>query len=445
MAKRKKEKKIQDYNRAYAFLRHYVDAVLKLSYKRIRYTGLENIPTDGAVIYAPNHANALMDALIILAMDPKPKVFVARADIFRNRTLAKIFKFLKIMPIMRMRDGINEVKKNNEIMEKAVDVLKDKIPFCIFPEGQHLAKHSAQPLSKGIFRIAFQAMELMGDTPLYIVPVGLQYGNFFRFRSTVRVEAGKPINVGEFLKAHAEFTPQEQMNMLKEDLSGRIKSLITYIPDDENYNATYEVCAAGMKAQRLAMVKAAKVKGIGRKFAHFQANKALLEKIEAIKEKQPEKFGKLMELGNEAYAERTSKEISLSSITNRFGFKQRRLGFIVSLLLLPYSIPASLLVLPINLACAKIFTLLKDYAFRNSIRFIFNLIVWPLLMIIYAAIAFSLAPWEYALAGVLLFLPAPIVAHEMWRMFRLEKSDIRLMRNKKLRGIYDQIREMLKD
>ena len=261
MAKRKKEKKIQDYSRAYAILRHYVDAVLKLSYKRIRYTGLENIPTDGAVIYAPNHANALMDALIILAMDPKPKVFVARADIFRNRTLAKIFKFLKIMPIMRMRDGINEVKKNNDTIVKAVDVLKDKIPFCIFPEGQHLAKHSAQPLSKGIFRIAFQAMELMGDTPLYIVPVGLQYGNFFRFRSTVRVEAGKPINVGEFLKANEHLTPQEQMNVLKEDLSGRIKSLITYIPDDENYNATYEVCAAGMKAQRFAMVKAAKVRG----------------------------------------------------------------------------------------------------------------------------------------------------------------------------------------
>ena len=445
MAKRKKEKKIQDYNRAYAFLRHYVDAVLKLSYKRIRYIGTENVPSDGAVIYAPNHANALMDALIILAMDQKPKVFVARADIFRNPFLAKAFKFLKIMPIMRMRDGINEVKKNNETIEKSVDVLKDKIPFCIFPEGQHLAKHSAQPLSKGIFRIAFQAMELMGDTPLYIVPVGLQYGNFFRFRSTVRVEVGKPINVGEFLKTHAELTPQEQMNVLKEDLSGRIKSLITYIPDDENYNATYEVCAAGMKSQRMEMVKAAKVRGLNRKFAHFQANKALLEKIGAMKENQPEKFGKLMELGNEAYAERTSKEISLSSITNRFGFKQRRLGFLFSLLLLPYSIPASLLVLPINLACAKIFTLLKDYAFRNSVRFIFNLIVWPLLMIIYAVVAFSLAPWEYALAGVLLFLPAPIVAHEMWRMFRLERSDMKLMRNKKLLGIYDQIRQMLKD
>ena len=64
-------------------------------------------------------------------------------------------------------------------------------------------------------------------------------------------------------------------------------------------------------------------------------------------------------------------------------------------------------------------------------------------MIIYAAIAFSLAPWEYALAGVLLYIPAPIVAHEMWRMFRLEKSDIRLLRNKELRSTYDQIRALL--
>jgi 1-acyl-sn-glycerol-3-phosphate acyltransferase len=116
-------------------------------------------------------------------MDKKPKVYVARADIFKNPTLAKIFTFLKIMPIMRMRDGINEVKKNDKTIEKAVDVLKDKVPFCIFPEGQHQAKHSAQPLSKGIFRIAFQAQELMPGQPLYIVPVGIQYGNFFRFRS----------------------------------------------------------------------------------------------------------------------------------------------------------------------------------------------------------------------------------------------------------------------
>ena len=85
-------KKIQDYDGLYAFLRHYVDYVLKLSYRKVNYNGVEKVPKDGAVIYAPNHTNALMDALLILAMDRKPKVFVARADIFKNPTLAKIFK-----------------------------------------------------------------------------------------------------------------------------------------------------------------------------------------------------------------------------------------------------------------------------------------------------------------------------------------------------------------
>ena len=87
-----KPKKIQDYNRAYAFLRYYVDLVLKLSYRNIRYVNRERIPQDGAVIYAPNHTNALMDAMVVLGMDHRPKVFVARADIFRNPKIAKILK-----------------------------------------------------------------------------------------------------------------------------------------------------------------------------------------------------------------------------------------------------------------------------------------------------------------------------------------------------------------
>ena len=189
----KKEKKIQDYDWVYSTLRYYVDFVLKLSYRNVRYVGTENIPQNGAVIYAPNHTNALMDALVILAMDRQPKVFVARADIFKNKTLAKIFRFLKILPIMRMRDGIDEVRKNDETITKVVDVLRDKVPFCIFPEGTHQAKYSSLPLSKGIFRIAFQAQEMMPDMPIWIVPVGIRYGSFFRFRSTVRVQIGDPM------------------------------------------------------------------------------------------------------------------------------------------------------------------------------------------------------------------------------------------------------------
>ena len=36
------------------------------AYSEISIVGKENIPTDGAVIFAPNHTNALMDALSVL-------------------------------------------------------------------------------------------------------------------------------------------------------------------------------------------------------------------------------------------------------------------------------------------------------------------------------------------------------------------------------------------
>ena len=104
---------IQDRNRLYAFLRPYVDWMFRRSYRHIQYVGKENIPTDGAIIFAPNHTNALCDAMAILGIDGSRKVFVARADIFRKPRTARILNWLKIMPIRRMRDGVDEVLHND--------------------------------------------------------------------------------------------------------------------------------------------------------------------------------------------------------------------------------------------------------------------------------------------------------------------------------------------
>ena len=438
-----KTRKIQDYDRLYAFLRHYVDYVLKMSYRKVNYNGLDKVPSDGAVIFAPNHTNALMDALLILAMDKKPKVFVARADIFKNPTLAKIFAFLKIMPIMRMRDGISEVKKNDKTIERAVDVLKDKVPFCIFPEGQHQTKHSAQPLSKGIFRIAFQAQELMPQMPLYIVPVGLQYGNFFRFRSTINVNIGEAINVGQFTAQNSSSTPQEQMNSMKNLLAERMKSLILYIPNDQDYQATYEICAASMRAQRKRLLKNMPERSIHPNLVQFEANNITSRCVAKIKEEEPEKAARLIELANEASRMRTRQRISLSSITSKFPAWVRLLRFLLFLVTLPYCIPASILALPNVLLCKTAFRFLKDYAFRNSIRFLVNLVVWPLFVVIYTIIAFLTLPFEWAILCALLIIPAPIVAQEMWRLFRLEISDIKLFFNRELRMKYNRIQEII--
>lgn len=436
---KKRIKKIQDYDRMYSMLFHYVRFSVKQSYRSILQVGEENIPKDGAIIFAPNHTNTLMDALVVLAYNCQPKVFVARADIFRNRKLAQIFTFLKIMPIMRQRDGISAVKKNQEIIDKAVDVLKDRIPFCIFPEGTHQAKYSSLPLSKGIFRIAYQAHDLMPDVPLYIVPVGIKYGDFFRFRSTIRMEFGKPINVGEFIAENAHMTPQEQTNVLKDLLTERLHSTIFHIPNDEDYAATYEVCNA------VESFEMEKLSNSGKHILEVQheANKQALRRIEALKESNPEKAKKLLELGKEASKLRKKKGIDTESASVKKPLLSRLGRVLLTLITLPYTLPVSVLASPVVLLCQFIFTKLKDPAFRNSVRFVVNLVVWPLFVLIYAIILLCLLPWTSALLATLLIIPAPFVAHEVWKTARLVVSDIKLLKEKKLRKIYSKIREIV--
>mgnify|MGYP003289202043 FL=1 len=437
-----KEKKVQDYDFMYDFLRYYVDIVMKLSYRKIKYVGKEFIPKDGAIILAPNHTNALMDAMVVLGMDHGPKVFVARADIFRNPKIAKILKWLKIMPIMRMRDGYEEVKKNNETIERAVDVLRDRVPFCIFPEGTHQTKYSSLPLAKGIFRIAFQAQELMPDMPLYIVPVGIRYGSFFRFRSTVRVQIGEPINVGRFIKEHSDLAPAEQMTAIRELLTERIHNSIFYIPNDEDYEAMYEICATVVKHQTKNckfVVDGKRLRGMD---AHFEANNRTVREVMRLKESNPEVAAELLQLGKEAYEMRTQQSISLKSVSAKNGLASRIMQMFFFILKLPYTIPASILTLPMVAVVKFLFTKIKDHAFRNSIRFLTNLVLWPILMIIYSAVAYSLLPWEWALPITLALLPAPIVAQETWRMLRLFKSDIKLHNNNNLRDKYKKIRTL---
>lgn len=227
--------KIQDKDWLYLFLRPYVDWLFRRSYRRFRYVGKENIPTDGAVIFAPNHSNALCDAMAILGIDKRQKVFVARADIFKDPKKAKILNWLKIMPINRVRDGLEEVRHNDETINKAVDTLRDGVPFCIFAEGTHHPDRTLLPLNKGIFRIALQANETFGEEkPVYIVPVGIEYGDYFHLWDSVTVTIGEPIDVTAFVRAKSQESRAKSQEMsypqlimaLREILTERLKSLI---------------------------------------------------------------------------------------------------------------------------------------------------------------------------------------------------------------------------
>ncbi len=430
-----KRKKIQENDWRYDVLHWLVDRTTKASYRRIRYIGTERIPKDGAVIYAPNHTGTLMDALIVLAMSHEPTVFIARADIFKNPKLARLFRFFKMAPIMRMRDGIEEVKKNNKTIEMAADVLKDRIPLCIFPEGKHQTKYSLQPLSKGIFRIALQAKEQLGDTPLYIVPMGIRYGNFFRFRSTVTLQVGNPINVGEFIAKNEDKTPQELMNLMRGCLDERMKETILYIPNDEEYDAKNEICAA-VSAKLLKEHKPCGNDPL------VTANQEAARRIEEMKSEKPEAAARLITSADEAIKMRRKMGISLKSVTKQPKMLSIILKSLLLLVTLPYTLATMLLTLPIIAIGNMLTKKFKDRAFHNSVRYVLHLVLWPLLLIIYTAIAFATMPPLWAACAVAAALPAPAVAQETFRAARLIVSDFRLLRCKPLMAKYNEIRNL---
>lgn len=214
-------RKIWERDRLYTLLRHYVDHCTRASYHRLTVRGA--IPEEEAVLICPNHTNTLMDALVVLQSRHAPTVFGARADIFNQPAVAKIMRFLKILPMVRRRDGIRNVLRNYETMDEVQDVLANNTPFCMFPEGRHNPGRELQPLQKGIARMAFQSA---AERPTQVVPVGINYSDFFRFRGTCDLVYGEPMDVNAFLAVHADQLEGARYQAFLDELATRMSALI---------------------------------------------------------------------------------------------------------------------------------------------------------------------------------------------------------------------------
>ena len=48
-------RKVWQPSKGYDILRYYVDFTTRCSFSEVKISGRENIPTDGSIMYAPNH------------------------------------------------------------------------------------------------------------------------------------------------------------------------------------------------------------------------------------------------------------------------------------------------------------------------------------------------------------------------------------------------------
>lgn len=424
--------RIHRNGRRYRMVRFHGDLCTRLSYRKVQVVGLENIPKDGSVIFAPNHCNALMDAMVILRTRKEPTVYGARADLFENPFLASFLTFLKIVPMIRQRDGIRKVIKNLDIQEDIITVLEDNVPFCMFAEGTHRAKRSLLPVGKGVFRIAVAAAQRF-EKPVYVVPVGLEYSDYFRFGGTSLVQFGEPVNVTEYIAARPEAGDAEHYRELTAILKERMSGLITYIPDDENYDAVWAYTKLATVGRRSGALT-----------ERLAVNRQAVASVQPAD--APANAGKLsaaLDLDRKLHA----AGISVLSL-ERGGlgkFLLRTLGLIFWLPLQLFSFVWGILQIGPAEGLVK-GGVIKDEAFWNSVRYGFYALAFPLTLLLWTLLGtfvFHCGFWLSLAGSILLTYLAVPAFYRGMECYRLWVSDLKLLFRKDIKESYRKFREMV--
>jgi len=416
--------RIQDRDRLYEFLLRYENMTFHWAFNKLEYRGLSNFPTDGAIILAPNHCNTLMDALAVLSINNDPKVFVARADIFKKPRLAKFLRFIKILPISRIRDGKEALLNNGDTIEESISAICDGVPFCILPEGAHRPKHSLLPLKKGIARIAMGVIDRVGDKmPVYIVPIGLEYGDYFEYRSTLLVNIAEPIKLQDFLSEHKGETENEIYHKILLTLEERMKDTIIYLPDDERYTGLWELMNLGYSDH--------KVNSLYGRMRWMQHAASMMIKRNPDLIEWAEKIAKKREQRGISLKASTSKRTPLEGIGKAA----------ILVLIFPLVALFSILLIPALILIGIIKPKLKDKTFINSIRHVALYIINVPIQINLSLVSLIFLPWWVCPLIIIGSLAAPTVFYEYINDWKHLIAYFRLRSDKPLRKALDKIKE----
>ena len=422
-----RKKSIDEWSLRYWLLQHYMKLFYWLYFRKVESVNNANLPRKMPVILAPNHQNALTDALAFCYDTELQPVFLARADIFKKKAAIAFLTDINIMPVFRIRDGISNVRKNDEIFEKSLRIVQNKInPLCIFPEGNHGDKRRLRPLVKGIFRIAFMAQETYGEIPsVKIVPMGIDYSHYQKFRSTLFLNYGKPIEISEFYPLWKE-NPVEAINRLRDRLSEELKKLIIHIETVEYYDLYMKLREVYNPSMRERMgIKDNSLAG------RFRADKKMIDLLDQALGKKPEVIASLNQQMTEY--QNLLKQYNFRDWVikkGKFSLSVLLADALLLILALPvfiYGFIANILpfYIPVRIARSKI----KDPQFHSTFKFVLAMIFFPLMYLMWMIPGFILIENGWARLAFVLSLPLAGMAGWFYFIhFKKMRSRFRLFR-----------------
>ncbi len=383
-----------DISLSLSLLKRYVIYTFKRFYGEYIVVGKENIPNDCPVIFAPNHLNALMDALAVHSIVPQKLsvYFLARSDIFKNKIVAKALDFINIMPAFRMRDGVENLGKNNEIFEKCVDILLQNKAIGIMPEGNQGDPRKLRMITKGIFRIAFAAQQKYGTIPtVKIVPIGIDYFDFYKFGKHIIINIGKPIEVSDFMNQYS-VNPITATNEIRDRLRNDLINITLDLDTDKHYKC-FEIATEVVNS---SMVK--KLKMPDKTIFRFVARQKIGKSLIRIEKNEPEKI-KLLEKYCAEYATNIQEMNLRTWVLEKAPFKCSFL--LLEGLLLLVTLPIFIYGFILNIfpffspVWVRKSMKIEYKGFYSSIHYVFGIISFPVFYLLQTLIFvyFTSFPW----------------------------------------------------
>lgn len=406
-----------------------IKSALRLNFRKMVFMGRkENVSKKKPIIFASNHRNALLDALLLVyaGYHFKQVVFLARADIFKQKFVAWILRGMRIIPVFRIRDGKDNLEKNKDIFNSAARILKKNNPIALFPEARHNPKQSLLPIQKAVPRIVLPTeASLNFELNSQIVPVSIYYRDVFEFLTDVYITFGTPIEVSQYKDVYAE-NPNLATNQLRQDLETSLKSLVVNIWNDEFYEEYKD--AIDWNGDRLALEKYSH-----RKDDYLQASLEIVRSLDNLYENNREEFDNKIKDFREAKAilkehqlntkDKVWKPASKGNIYSRFA------GLILTAPIMLFGYLNAIFPLLIN---KKLLGLFKDNQFIPSVRYVSGLIFIPIFDLIQSLIIGS-ATNNWLLALIYFFaMPITFYFALYWRKWwHSANRDLKVSRFKK--------------
>lgn len=168
----------EEYKITYTIFKNILKFPFKLWYNP-KITGINNIPSEGALIICANHKH-IMDQCPIIISTKRMVHYLAKKEYFDGK-FAWFFKLSGCIPVNR---SIKDTNASN----RAIDLLKEGYTIGLFPEGtRNKTKEFLLPFKYG-------AVSMAQKTNASIIPVGITGDYKFRSKNlTIRI--GKPFKV----------------------------------------------------------------------------------------------------------------------------------------------------------------------------------------------------------------------------------------------------------